>query len=196
MAIGDIFRLAVEGLGPNAQQVVSVYHYRQVTALGQDTGSDLCDAWVEDVLPSFVATIADDCLVTRLEARNVNQPTLGFDRLLTPAVPGTLVGEVLPSMSAAVIGFRTGFIGKSFRGRVYVWPTTEAQQNLTQWVPGYLAVLETFAANLDDITLLATGANYRQVVYSKKLLAAKDVTSHVIDPIIGTQTRRRPGRGA
>lgn len=196
MAIGDIFRLSMEGIGPNAQEVVNVFHFRQATSTGSDTGEELCVAFEEDIVPLYATLISDDCLITKLEARNVTQPLFGFDYPISPQVPGDLSGETLPSMVAAVVSWRTGLIGRSRRGRSYVWPTTEAQQNLTQWIPTYITLLETWAIAMSNITDSGSGATYIHCVWSTVLATDFTVTSAIVDPIAGTQRRRRPGRGS
>lgn len=196
MALDDIFRMSVEGLGPNAQLCVCVFHYQQTTIAGQDTGEELAEAFATDEINEFAACIADDCLIQKVETRNVTQPLFGFDYAVSPAVTGVLAGEVLPSMVAAVISFRTGLIGRSRRGRCYMWPATEAMQNLSQWLPAYIADLAAFASTMQTIGHTPTGATYAQVVWSPTLSLATPVTSAIVDEIAGTQRRRRPGRGA
>lgn len=196
MALNDIFRMSVEGLGPNAQLCVCVFHYRQDTIAGQDTGEELCIGFADDEINDFAAVIADDCLIQKIETRNVTQPTFGFDFSVSPAVPGILAGEVLPSQVSCVVSWRTGLIGRSFRGRSYLWPATEAMQNLGQWIPAYLTDVATFASTMQTIGETITGATYRQVVWSPTLSIATPVTSAIVDEITGTQRRRRPGRGA
>lgn len=196
MAIGDIFRLSVQGLGPNAQQVVNVFHYVQTDTVGDDAGERLCQAWVEDVLPQFVDVFVDDCLVQRLEARNVTQPQFGFDFDLASPEPGTLTGEVLPAQVAAVISWRTGLVGRSRRGRSYLWPANEASQNLGQWVPTYLSAVAAFGNSAMAIQESVSGADYNLVIWSETLTASFLVSSFIVDEITGTQRRRRPGAGA
>lgn len=196
MAINDVFRLSVEGLGPNAQQVVCVFHYRQTGALGDDSGEDLCDAWENTLVGAWADIISADCLITKLEARNVTQPLFGFDHAIEPNVPGTLVGQTLPPMNSAVISWRTGLIGRSRRGRNYVWPAGEAEQNLGQWTPTYLTAVGVFATAALAITDVVSGAEYALVVWSPTLSASTTVTSYQVDALVGTQRRRRPGRGS
>ena len=147
MAIGDIFKFSVVGTGEQEQELVCVFHYRQEEALILDTpGEDLCDAWQLAAEAAFSACFGSGCAIRQYQVRGITDPTYGFDRVLVSPVPGGLGGEGWPPQDTSLIKWSTGLIGRSFRGRSYVWPATEGHQNSGRISSGLRTNLVTFAA--------------------------------------------------
>jgi hypothetical protein len=132
MAVGDLYRLAIVGVGQQTQELVNVHYYEARTSDPDDKGTGLIDAWAATVSAAMAACISDQILIVRLEARNVDQPTQGQDYSLSPAIAGDLVGETLPPIVSARIRWTTGLIGRRTRGATSMWPTTEGSQNAGQ----------------------------------------------------------------
>lgn len=198
MAAGDIFRLVLEGLGPQGQQLTNTLHYQQVLNIGDPQGTQLIDGWYAAASANFIAMLSSTCAFTEMHTRNLTQPLFGLDYTLSPALAGGVTGECLPPQCAGCLQLTTGFIGKENRGRNYLWPTGEGQQNSGQWTVGHTGLATTYG---NSIQLVANGGeSYRLVI-----LAGIDpgtppagilVTEVSLDPIVRTQRRRVSGEGS
>ena len=195
MANNDIFRLAVEGIGPTSQQLVNVFHYRQVGVIGDDAGADLVDAWQVTARGDFLAAISASCALTNYSVRNLTQVGLGVDVPESPALPGFVSGDALPPMNAAVITWLTGLIGRRNRGRTYMWPTGESRQTGGQISGTYDAELTAFATANILIAGGILGGTYQLVVHSEVGNTNRDVTTFVVRQFLASQRRRREGVG-
>jgi hypothetical protein len=195
MAANDIYRLAVEGIGPTSQQLVNVFHYRQIGAVGDAAGADLIDAWQVSARGAFLAAISASCAITNYSVRNLTQVGLGVDVAESPAQPGIVAGDALPPMNAAVITWLTGLIGRRNRGRTYMWPTGESRQTAGQISGTYDTELTTFAGANILIGGGALGDDYQLVVHSEVGNTNRDVTDFVVRQFLATQRRRREGVG-
>lgn len=198
MALNDVFKLTLEGLGPQGQQIINTLYYRQTTTTGADEGTQLIDGWYAACSAALIAMLSNTCSFTEMHTRNLTQPLYGLDYTLSPALAGTITGECLPPSVAGVLQFSTGFIGKRARGRNYTWPTGESQQNQGQWVVGFQGLATAYGNALTTVT--NGGASYRHVTYSpapeggtELVLLVQDVA---LDPITRTQRRRTPGVGS
>lgn len=197
MAIGDLYRMAIVGQGPGfGQELVNVVHYVQVTAAGSNDGHELADAWVEDCSTEWATAVNSGCAITQFQIRNLTNILYGSDVSPDPVIPGTRAGEAFPPTSSAVLSWRTGFIGRSRRGRTYMWPGSEADQNAGQISGAYSEDVLDFANASLLISDSVSGAQYERNVYSKVLDANFPVTSVLLDQFLGTQVKRRPGRGS
>jgi hypothetical protein len=202
MAIGDVYRLAVVGIGSAGQELINVYHYEKTAGGDDDAGVLLIDAWVANLSVDYAGLISNLCAIIGFEVRNLDQPEFGTDYTLPEAVQGSQPGEMLPPQTSAVISWRTGFIGRRRRGRTYVWPAGEANQNAGQWNGPYLTLLAAFGAEAIDIS--DAGLNvWRMVIYSKPVdppgvppILVTPVSSVVIPTFTATQRRRRVGVGS
>lgn len=197
MAVNDIYRMAVEGIGPNGQELVNVFHYRQEGLGGDDAGEELINAWQEDVQALFLDCFSASVALVNISVRNLTQPTLGTDRPVSPAEPGSISGDSLPPTSAAVITWLTGLIGRRHRGRTYIWPAGESSQTGGQISGGYDTTLGLFAAAALSIQEGTLGSIYTMVVHSEVDDGADTpVTIYRVNQFLATQRRRRVGVGA
>lgn len=198
MAIGDVYRLAVIGSNQGIDELVNVHHYLQTTTGGDDFGVDLIDAWHADSGLTYVNCFSDQCLLVGYQVRNLTQPEFGTDYSLPASEPGTRIGHMLPPSNAPVVSWRTGLIGRRRRGRTYTWPGSEDDQNAGQMSATWQGLLSAWAAT----ALLVTGtATYSKVIYSPDPdgvgpALVTPVQGAVIDLLLGSQRRRRPGVGS
>lgn len=205
MATGDIYKLTVIGRSPLQNQLVNTFHFRAL----QDT---VLDTQTEDLIQAFHspnpwdsyrACFGNSIGLDRIEARQVNGPALEFAELSIVETGAGGAGDHLPNQCAAVISWRTGNIGRSFRGRTYVFPTLETNQANGQWVAGYLTALGTFANNALVIGDGVLEATYELVIWSTisngaprvPPIATAVITSKR-DIRVFTQRRRVTGVGA
>lgn len=198
MALNDVFRLSVVGSNQGISELVNVHYYQQISAGAGVTGADLVEAWVAAALPSFLTTFSSACFVSGFEVRNMTQPEFGVDVAVDPIENGERTGQMLPPQNAPVISWRTGLIGRRRRGRSYGWPGSEDDQNAGQMNTAWQTSLALYAAAAIEVANLAT---YHKVIYSDQPdldppLLVTPVTNAVIDVILGSQRRRRPGVGS
>lgn len=198
MAQNDIFRLSVVGAGASSQELINVHYYRQLTAAGDDDGVLLIDNFHALVAPAMMACISEAIVLTGYEVRNITQPEFGQDYSLPSAVAGDITGESLPPSSSAIVSWRSGLIGRRRRGRTYMWPTGESQQNAGQIGGAYQTLLTSFG---NGAILFGTTNQYEKVIYSDIPGGSPDVlvsivTGVVVPIFLASQRRRRPGTGS
>lgn len=193
MAIGDIFKLT-DKQRIFGQIVENVHHFRQ-TAISTDPMLDLATTFRDNVLPVWRNLQAADLEHFKLEVRGVTDPNIGFD--LDVSVFGSQSGqEAIALQVAPIITWRTGFIGRSFRGRTYVAGTTEANSAGGVLTPTMVTALQAAADEIISLPAIGgLGEGYHLVVYSQTLTTATDVTGYTVQPVVGTQRRRRQGVG-
>lgn len=198
MAQFDVFSLAIEGLGASGQQLVNRMYYEQSSAVGDNDGTLLIDAWYASCMAQFQDMIGVDIAVTEMHTRNLNQPLFGIDYALSPTLAGTVTGDGLPPQCAGCLQFTTGLIGKQNRGRNYLWPTGESMQNHGQWNSTYQGLVAAYGAVIETIT--AGSSTWRLVVLAGVDPGATPlgivVTEVTLDPIVRTQRRRVIGFGS
>jgi len=114
--------------------------------------------------------------------------------------------ESLPSYCAAILTLRTGFSGKSNRGRLYIAGINEDSATASRLTPDGLAGL-TYIGNQLLANYGATGSDpdLRYVMYSKKVgygtgpfygtSGIRPVTHIVPRSVLGTQRHRLIGKG-
>jgi hypothetical protein len=202
--IGDIFRLAAVGEGAQGQQLVNVWHYRQETlTIFDEPGEDLAEAWNADLLTLYLATFSGGAAINTLQVRGVSDPTYGYDFDVAGHPVGTSgSGEELPPQNAAVVTWKTGLIGRSFRGRTYFWPMAEANQQRGSISAGYSAALQAFGDAARVIGDSIDTARWRMVIHStvhNGVVRPEPVDTPVIQavvrPLVCIQRRRKAGAG-
>jgi hypothetical protein len=208
MSAGSVYKLTVIGRTPLQDQLVNTFHYKAVagTILEKQT-DDLIAAFYNggtgspfaEYLDCFANTIGVD----RIEARELTGDALEFGELDITETGTGGSGDVLPPQCSAVISWRTGNIGRSFRGRTYMFPTLEGNQNNGQWGGTYQGVLSAFAdaaltigdGILTDAYQLVVWSRFSEGQLRETPLATVVTTSHV--PIfVHTQRRRVHGVGS
>ena len=197
MALNDIFRLAVIGIGPSGQQLVNVHHYRQFSALaGDNTGALLIDAFREDAEAAMAAALSASVSIIKYEARNITQPSFGVDVSLSPVVTGGISGQASSPTAPLIVTWRTGLIGRSRRGRSYWWPVGESSVGGGQLEGAFAATLDAAASALLILTDSVSNATYEKVIWSQVLLTATPVLSFTLQEFQGRMGSRRAGVGA
>jgi hypothetical protein len=137
-----------------------------------DSLSSIVDAWVG---AHYIPLIGAACDYVQTRVRGLTsiidlQSTDG-----TSAGPGTATGATLPANVTCCITARTGFTGRSARGRFYAFPNTQsALATLQTWNATYPAALAT-ALNLLTFDVNAIGAVL--VVLSRQSLGVPRVAA-------------------
>jgi len=182
------------------QQVQNVYHVRLDDTDPEPSLQDVADTFIAWVIAELVANVSSDVeyrsvIVTDQSVQNGAQYTGAFP----PATNGEQLSAPLPSSNTVAVSWRTGFSGRSFRGRTFHFGLVESQVTDNEVVGATLTALVADYAQL--ITDCAT-AGFPLVVASRYTNGAPRVTgiktnilSLLIDPVIDSQRRRLPGRG-
>jgi len=109
--------------------------------------------------------------------------------------PGTAAGELDPANAALVISWKTGFVGRSYRGRTYHGGFTENQSQGSTALSSLVTGVGALASAL--LIYAGTGAvPMHLVVASRHLLTLTDVTTPIVNAFIDSQRTRLIGRGS
>ena len=110
-------------------------------------------------------------------------------------IVGTSTGDPLPMQNAALVSLRSGFIGRSYRGRMYLPAMSDGQvdENYTLTVAGNIAeqtagMFAQFNAGIG----LGNASKATPVVWSKTLSSAFEIVSVKCDIYLRSQRRRNP----
>lgn len=195
MAIGDVWRMTILGEVVGQQQQ-NVLHYQ--TLIPRDGDDDDLPALIliaqEYVAPLYEPITTAEWILREIQIRGVTHPTQGADVVIDQ--PGVNVGQLLPLQSAPVLSLKTGLIGRSYRGRLYLPTITEDNAQAGVIEEPFYTTLGTFGTNLLQIQRPG-GQPYTAglVVWSRKLQTATRVISAAPDPILGVMRKRRQGVG-
>lgn len=205
MAIGDIWRVAVEGTY-DGQEVVCTGHF-QAKSVGA-TGAGAATA-LAGILNGFTTYLCTNLLWSNKHWQLLAVPPTVGDTSFTQAGTSTAAG--LPGTVAIVVSLRTGSAGRSYRGRIYVPGVDESVTDKGQLVNPYLSGAQT---NLDsNLAVYGDGGSspdYLWGIYSHKLgdirsggvLIGYDadaffpIKSGIVRAVLGSQRRRRIGVGS
>lgn len=96
-------------------------------ALANSLGSAIKSAFGTNLAAQYTATTA----LTRVGVRDMRQANQAEFLDVSPAQPGTAVGDALPNSTSLMLTMRTALSGKSFRGRIYL-PGMAETANINQ----------------------------------------------------------------
>lgn len=127
MGIGDIYRLEVEyKILDTTFLGMTVHHYRQEGAIVEASSPlDLATAFLDDGIDNILANVGSGFTCSLLRVRGVTVPTEGTDLSFT-AHTSPNSGEVYDLAAALHMEWRTGLVGRSYRGRSFFPPALEA----------------------------------------------------------------------
>lgn len=196
MALGDIWRMTIKGvIGADDNQ--NVVHYRVLAGGGtpEQDAAGLAEAWEADVMTEYLAVLSSVYTIQTLSVRGVTHPTVGIDRTVTGN--GAIAGEVSPTQTSALINLKTGAIGRSYMGKMYLPALAEASVSSGSILAAHIVNIGTMMAQgLIVISSSAPVTQYQWVVYSRLLGTSRDVIEWQVSPFARTQKRRTPGRGS
>jgi hypothetical protein len=194
--INEVYRCAIEALGPSGQQLVNVLHFRQISVGGSDEGSELAAAYIAVAMPLYQAIMSSAVAIINIKTRNVDRPTFGTDTAVTPPGAGALSSNASSPTAPQIMTQRTGLIGRSYRGRSFLFPTDESQIGGGQLGGTYAADVQTYGASLLGLTDPVSGFVYSLTVYSPTLSVDTLVTSFTPQEFQGRMGSRRAGVGS
>jgi len=113
----------------------------------------------------------------------------------TPPNPGTQSGLSTPANAAAVMSWRTGALGRRFRGRNYLPAISESQQVGSTVTAGYITNATALANAIFAFNNGGGSVAVQQVVASFVGQVLTPVLTVVIDSAIDSMRKRLIGRG-
>lgn len=192
-------RVAVE-YRLNGQLVVNVYYLETEVAVTSVNlaalASIFVDWWTTNMRQNFTTSMAlERIVVTDVSVANGLQEA----QSVAPVIPGTAATAPAPNSVAVVVSHRTGYSGRSFRGRTYL-----AGFSASEVADNYISA--ALAANIvSDMLSLRSAlflaghklsvASFRANGVPRSVAVLTNVTSFVINTRIDTQRRRLPGVG-
>ena len=199
MALNDLYRFVLSSTVVG-EPATSVFHYQETTAseleeyeVAEAIGTQFAQGFVTAMLPQLSQSLALVSLVV-----NRIEPFKGqtFTWFFTSNDIGAVQSQVPTELAAVVARFKTNEAGKGGRGRWFIPGVpelhTDAGRMLTQEALNLLTAVETaFGPLLDG----GTGV-YNHVVNNAFIGAKPQVKNYEINPVLGTQRRRRArGKG-
>jgi hypothetical protein len=201
MAQGDIFKLSIVSTFTGNDQIVNNLHYVQLAAVTDPPAQDLADRFLSDVIPSYLNLLSTRIVVQLLEVRQVLGGLGSYD--LTVGDNGNLSSDdIVPLQSAPLISWRTGLAGRAHRGRTFLPPIPEGNQDAGNLDTSYKNLMGSFAA---VARLINDGVAdvWQLCIFSTELdgeprvpPVGTPVTSWIIRDNMGSQRRRRQGVGS
>lgn len=181
-----IYEVAVKGhIGTD--NFVNVFHFWNLGFDPAPVGS----AWVASCETSYLACM--DIAYTLDEVVTTNLAT----HVQATAVrnqPGTLLGQALPPQVAALISWRTGYVGRKYRGRTYLPAQSESYNQAGVVDPALLTLMAGFVSDMLNVWGPAASGSF--VLYHKADDTYNVITAGIPREIYYTQRRRTPGVGS
>ncbi len=195
--IQDCFRVAVRGTNNIGAPCVNVLHFLKLAASSQATFLAALDIQLRNIyLASGVsgtltsgwgtfgggASQIVDYTVTKLDG-------ISASLVIPLPIVGAATGDNLPPDTALVTTFRSGFRGRSFRGRTYWWGGTEANNDGSGRLLS--ANLTEFQSNWNQVILTPSHAEAILCIASYTLQSAAVVTAFTVNKVFDRQRRRK-----
>lgn len=198
-------RMTVEGR-LFGQQIINIFHYHAPTDVTFDADS-LLVAWRNEVMPDMLACVSNNYSIIKLSYRTLLNPVAQGELVVTASNTGQLGDGAMPTTVAGIISWRTGFAGRSRRGRTYLAGIPEDRINASLVTAQEIGNITTFAANAIQVASGTSGWQLQVVSdpsgqlpalgpYASPVPARADVTSFLVREVPGTQRRRRIGVGS
>jgi len=176
------------------QYTANVHHWVVSGVAGTVTDANGATFFEAGLAPLYKAAIPTNCSWYGLKFQ-ILKPVMYVPQFsITLQGAGSLAGDCLPTQVAGVYTFKTALAGKSFRGRMYLPATSEADNDATA-VPS--AAYKTLARAVGDyyaggqtVVLGGNAATFTPVVYSRSKNTTTEITSGDVRPNWGSQRRR------
>lgn len=126
VAAAGIARVSIDYISAQADRGTNVFHVRNVAGAAWDAGSlddmtFIIEAWLNNSWDVVAAEAWQADLITALSLDEEE----GLIRTRVSTATGLITSEPLPSQDTVALSFRTGFSGRSRRGRNYHVGLTE-----------------------------------------------------------------------
>jgi hypothetical protein len=192
MSLNSVYRLSVVGSVID-QTIVNTFHFRQTVATlpdGETAPNAILRRWTTGTgspLSQYLALLPVAYTIRELIVLNVADPLDNGSRQVT----GTGIrsaGDILPPQCCALLSIRTLGRGRSFRGRTYIGPLGESDQQQGSIGTGLQSALTAFVNSVFASYGGISGLEW--TVYSRRLSTSNDVTQVIIRNFVATQRRR------
>ena len=199
MATGDVYKVTWEFQDTDAGGpfMSSGFHVQQV---GVEFDADRCmeiayDAWDAGISGSdpLKEHYAPTLSLTAITVRRIDplEPTIQSYGGAFP-VAGTDTGNGLPPNSSVIVSLRTENIGRSYRGRMYLPPSSEADTSGNLVEADAISIATTITAMFTQYVGEPPLTRLEGVVWSRKLELATPITDVMVDRRLRVQRRRQP----
>ena len=183
------------------QKCENVLHYAGFNVGDPGTLQALCDSALASWGQTMKGQQSENLTLVSIKATDLtSQDGATFEYTTDLPQPGSAAGEMLPFNCALVLSLKTAKRGRSYRGRVYVPGLVETQQASSIWTAGTLTAFQSWYTYWDYLDV--SGEPYALGVVSRFHNGAprttgvfENVTSVVVNNVVGSQRRRLPGRG-
>jgi len=212
MPVNAAYRCALNA-GLDGSQMVNVFGYQQTS--GNSTGdtdmTQLGKAFESVVLSSMVTCWADQVSYGFLEIRRVapvGGPISGIDYAFTPGT-GTVEEPAVPPSVSVVIRRKTEFLGRKYRGRIYLFGCPQTYQTNGALIAGAggVDIFQALATILQGTIVSgdAGAPTFRPVLLARDAsITVGDnpgwrvtpIVSTLLDTILRSQRRREVGVGS
>lgn len=207
MATGDIWKVALIG-SYDGNLVVVTSHWKAKS--GSATGDGAAQVF-QNIITNHMSSVCNDLSWTKRTSSSLTVPPSVTETGITVTGSGG-ANAGLPNQAAMVWSLKTGFAGRSYRGRLYFPGFVES----TTTNGSFNSAIVTSTQSSLNTTIGTYGAagtdpDYQWGVYSLKLGATRDGGGHItaydlskfypftaaiVRAAVGTQRRRRVGVGA
>lgn len=200
MTVAEVVHLGtVAADGASVKNFANVYHFKRTTTVNPWSNTSIATEFIASMLPDIVACLNVDYVTTGVTSRCVNDAT---DAPVTVAdtTPGGVSGERLPDYNAVMLLMRTALRGKSYRGRKFYGPITEADTTGDVLAAGSITLFNTLKATLLAGMTDGDGNVWNLCVFSPTLsqysinpttIVTANVTQILLNKTLGTMRRRK-----
>lgn len=195
---GDILRVAVRHKYSGIHDHINVMHLIYDTVAVPNTETAVLEDLAETIAEGYQfleAGLSNRLTAVDITVYNVTDDApIGVTSFGLGYTGGTSAGNGLPFDSAACCLFYTSV--KRRIGKIFIGGILEADQNDGQITAGLISNLGLFTSHLLSMVGGANGGVYKYVVYSRSNAQWSLPSTIRIQPLLGSQDRRKPGRGS
>jgi hypothetical protein len=146
---------------------------------------DVGIAWINDARADLLASQSSLITLTGISMRGITNPTFGFDQSMALSGGRTPPGESLVSpRTAPVVSLRTGLIGRSFRGRNFLPPPNETDQDSGFLSTTVRGLIDDYYGSLRVIVSPASSNEYSHTVYSPTLSEGGPIIDNLVESVL------------
>lgn len=191
MAIGQTYRLSVVGSALD-QTIVNTFHFLQTGSPsgGRTPAQEILFRWTAGPTGTpnqqYALMLPSSYLGRELVVINTADP-LDNSSQQNAITGGRGGGQHLPPQCCGLLSLETVGRGRSFRGRTYIGPVLEQDQDGGTITTAYSNIMTAFAQSVSNSF---NSTPFAWVVYSRKLHTSQAVTRVHIRLFIATQRRR------
>lgn len=196
MAIGDVVRASMVGAIQGSPVVNQLYWQ-----VGQDPSADkyprnlelaneLATRWIDNLLP----ILSQDYGFVGCTVSDVHPGTgpLAQSTINTDPTLGAVLVDAASNVGSVVVSLISDGVGPAGRGRLFLSGIPQDSCDAGKVIQSFASALDTEIQDiLSNITLTLAGDTFVPVVWSEKFTIAKQTTSWIVRPNLGTQRRRR-----